>query len=101
MEAQSCIANDVICYNVAKVHLSESSLASQGAYLRTPSHDIRRSSFDLTAGPIALEPGCWVAAQAFIGPGVRIALHSLVGARAVVTKDVPANKVVVGNRQLS
>ena len=41
--------------------------------------------------------GGWVAADAFIGPGVTIGQAAVVGARAVVVKDVPAFAIMVGN----
>ena len=39
----------------------------------------------------------WLGAGAIILPGVTIGNNSIVGAGSVVTKDVPANVIVVGN----
>jgi galactoside O-acetyltransferase len=39
----------------------------------------------------------WLGAGAIILPGVTIGDNSIVGAGSVVTKDVPANVIVVGN----
>ncbi|WP_327196102.1 CatB-related O-acetyltransferase [Olsenella phocaeensis] len=39
----------------------------------------------------------WIGRQATIMPGVRIGDGAIIGARAVVAKDVPAYAVVVGN----
>ena len=39
----------------------------------------------------------WVAAEAFIGPGVTVGEGAVVGARAAVFKDVEAWTVVGGN----
>jgi putative colanic acid biosynthesis acetyltransferase WcaF len=39
----------------------------------------------------------WIAAEAFVGPGVSVGDNSVVGARAVVVKDVPPNVVFAGN----
>ena len=47
--------------------------------------------------PTMLEDGCSIGAGAVILPGIRIGKHSIVGAGAVVTKDVPDGVVVVGN----
>ena len=39
----------------------------------------------------------WVAADAFVGPGVTVGEGAVVGARAVLVRDCPEWKVVVGN----
>jgi acetyltransferase-like isoleucine patch superfamily enzyme len=44
-----------------------------------------------------LEEGCMIGANSTLLPGVRIGKHALIGAGSVVTKDVPAGAVVVGN----
>lgn len=46
---------------------------------------------------ITLKKGCSIGANATILPGITIGENAMVGAGAVVTKDVPANTVVVGN----
>ncbi|WP_151725852.1 WxcM-like domain-containing protein [Acinetobacter radioresistens] len=44
-----------------------------------------------------VEIGASIGANATILPGIRIGQNALIGAGAVVTKDVPANAIVVGN----
>lgn len=46
---------------------------------------------------IHIGSGASIGANATILPGVRIGKHSMIGAGAVVTKDVPPNAVVAGN----
>lgn len=46
---------------------------------------------------ITLKKGCSIGANATILPGITVGENAMVGAGAVVTKDVPANTVVVGN----
>lgn len=46
---------------------------------------------------VVVEDNVWVGHGAFIGPGVRIGSGSIVAANSVVTKDVPANAVVMGS----
>ncbi len=46
---------------------------------------------------IVLEDGCSIGAGAVILPGVRIGKEAMVGAGAVVTRDVPRAATVVGN----
>lgn len=47
--------------------------------------------------PVHLEKNCWLGANVTILPGITVGENAIVGAGAVVTKDVPANTVVVGN----
>jgi acetyltransferase-like isoleucine patch superfamily enzyme len=47
--------------------------------------------------PVHLERNCWLGANVTILPGITVGENAIVGAGAVVTKDVPANTVVVGN----
>lgn len=48
-------------------------------------------------GPIEIGSDCWVGTEAMIFGGTTIGHGSIVGARAVVTKDVPPFAVVAGN----
>jgi len=45
---------------------------------------------------VILENDCWIGAGAIILPGVKIGQYSIVGAGAVVTKDVPPRTIVAG-----
>ena len=96
MREDSCLADDVDCYCVAPVVLGRHSTVSQYSYLCTASHDIRDPAMPLVAGPIELKEDAWVAADAFVGPGVTIGNGAVVAARATVMRDVPAWTVVAG-----
>jgi putative colanic acid biosynthesis acetyltransferase WcaF len=72
-------------------------VVSQYAFLCCASHDISSPIMDLTHRPITIGPQSWVAARAFVGPGVVVGEGAVVGACAVVMKDVPPWTVVAGN----
>jgi len=97
MRAFSCIASSADCYCVAPIDFGEYVTVSQYAYLCTASHDIRDAAMTLIAAPITLERRCWIAAGAFVGPGVRVGAGAVVAARATVVRDVAAWAVVAGN----
>lgn len=97
MEAYSCMASEVNCYNVATVKIGCNTIVSQGAYLCTASHDINSPKFPLITAPIILEDQVWVGAEAFISMGVTVSQGAVVGARAAVFKDVEPWTVVGGN----
>lgn len=47
--------------------------------------------------PVRIGKNCWIGAGALIMPGVTIGDNTVIGAGSVVTKDIPANVVAVGN----
>ena len=47
--------------------------------------------------PVHIGKNCWIGAGAIIMPGVTIGDNSVIGAGSVVTRDIPANVVAVGN----
>ncbi|MGD9212868.1 MAG: sugar O-acetyltransferase [Desulfobacteraceae bacterium] len=49
------------------------------------------------AKPITIGDDCWIGGSAVISPGVTIGERVIVGSGAVVTKDIPADTIVVGN----
>ena len=97
MEAESCLANETDCYNVAPVVLRRRAIVSQKAYLCTASHDVSGDDFALTGAPIEICEYGWVAAAAFVGPGVTVGAGAVVAACAVAVKDVPPGAIVAGN----
>lgn len=97
MEAYSCIASEVDCYNVAPICIGANTTISQNAYLCTASHDISDPLNHLVTQPIIIKDQAWIAAGAFVGMGVTIGQGAVVGARAAVFKDVEPWTVVGGN----
>ena len=47
--------------------------------------------------PIHIGKNCWLGAGVIVLPGVTIGDNSVIGAGSIVTKDIPANVVAVGN----
>lgn len=91
------IGRDTKLYALAPIAIEHDVLISQGAHLCAGSHDYRLANFPIAHAPIRIGTGTWIAAEAFIGPGVTIGAGAVIAARAVVAKDVPAASVVVGN----
>ena len=91
------IGDHCILYSLGKITLGRLVSVSQYAHLCAGTHDYTVRSFPLLPLPIRIGDGVWVAADAFIGPGVTVGDRSVVGARATVMKDVPADVVVAGN----
>lgn len=47
--------------------------------------------------PVHIGKNCWLGAGMIVLPGITIGDNSVIGAGSVVTKDIPANVVAVGN----
>lgn len=91
------LGDDVDCYNVAHVKLGAGAVASQRAYLCTASRDIDAPGKPLVTAPIVLADDAWVAAEAYVAPGVSVGEGGVAAARAVVTRDIAPWTVVAGN----
>ena len=50
-----------------------------------------------TGRPITIEDDCWIGGGAVLCPGVTVGRGTVIGAGSVVTKDIPAGVVAVGN----
>jgi putative colanic acid biosynthesis acetyltransferase WcaF len=94
MGEHSCLANDVDCYCVAPIHIGAYSTVSQYSYLCSASHDHREPGMPMIIAPIVIESRAWVAADVFVGPGVKIGKGSVIGARSTVLYDVEPGTVV-------
>lgn len=97
MDAFSCLAPSVDCYNTDLIRIGKNTIVSQKSYLCASSHDISDPYFSLITAPIIIEDQVWIAADSFIGMGVTIHQGAVVGARSCVFKDVAPWTVVGGN----
>ncbi len=84
-------------YALGEIVVGERSIIGDDVFLCTGSHDIYADDFHLTIKPIIIGSGVWIATGGTILPGVHIGAGAVVGAKAVVSRDVPAGAVVVGN----
>jgi putative colanic acid biosynthesis acetyltransferase WcaF len=97
MASRASLGPRANCYCIASVTLGERAIVSQGATLCTGTHDLTDHRFQLLARPITIGADAWIAAEAFLGPGVTVGQGAVLGARAVAFKDLEAWTVYVGN----
>lgn len=95
-QEEAGVANGAILYNQAMITLGKRSVISQGAHLCTGTHDYESPRFELYAKPISIGDHAWVAAECFIHPGITVGEGAVIGARSVVTKDMPPWMVCAG-----
>lgn len=78
------------------ITLEDNVMLAANVQLISNNHDVYDRQV-LTCKPVVIKEGAWIGAGATILPGVCVGKHAVVGACAVVTKDVPDYAVVVGN----
>ena len=87
----------VVLYNLGELTIGDNTVLSQDVYVCGGTHDYTDPRLPLVRTPITIGSHVWICAGAFIGPGVTVGDGSVVGARAVVVKDVAPWTVVAGN----
>ncbi len=94
---QSLIGPGAMIYNQTHITIGKRSIVSQRAHICTGTHDISDPNFQLVLRPVMIGDNCWVAAEAFVGPGVKIADGSVVGGRCAIFHDTEKYGVYRGN----
>ena len=90
----------LVALDVAAITIGDDVQIGPNVQLLTPTHPVepeaRRAKWE-AAEPIAIADNAWLGGGVIVLPGVSIGENTVVGAGAVVTRDLPANVVAVGN----
>ena len=90
------IADGVVVYNPAPMHLGSHCVVSQDAYLCGATHDIDDPAFPMVSAPITIGPYAWICARAVVCPGVNVGEGAVLGLAGVATHDLEAWTVYGG-----
>lgn len=93
----ACLGDGANLYTLGKIEIGPWAIIAQEAYLSTGTHDFGDLSVPLQTAPIKVGGHAFVAARAFIMPGVTIGERTVVGACSVVTRDLPGDVICAGN----
>jgi putative colanic acid biosynthesis acetyltransferase WcaF len=83
------IGVDAWLLNLEPIFIGSDVCISQKAFLCTGSHQADSPTFEYDNAPIHVKDGAWIAAQATVLRGVTIGKSAIVGASALIVKDVP------------
>ena len=90
----------LVALDVAQITIGQDVQIGPNVQLLTPTHpleaDLRRAKYE-AGKPIVISDNVWLGGGAIVLPGVTIGENSVIGAGAVVTRDVPPNVLAVGN----
>jgi putative colanic acid biosynthesis acetyltransferase WcaF len=84
-------------YALDKIKIGNFVSISQGVHINTASHDYRSPTFTLITKPVIIKDGAFIGTETYINFGITVNEMAVIGARSVVTKDIPANMVCVGH----
>lgn len=84
-------------YSLGEIEIAARSIVAQEAYLCSGTHDFSDPNIPLRVGEITVGEDAFIGARAFVMPGVTVGARAIVGACAVVTRDVAPSAVVAGN----
>jgi maltose O-acetyltransferase len=98
--ARTFVNYNLTALDVAAITIGEDCQIGPNVQLLTPTHPIdpepRRDKLE-AAKPIAIGDNVWLGGGVTVCPGVVIGENSVIGAGAVVTRDIPPNVVAAGN----
>ena len=82
------------------IYIGDSVMIGPNVTIATAGHpvdpELRRKVAQFNI-PVRIGNNVWIGAGAVILPGITIGENSVIGAGSIVTKDIPANVVAVGN----
>ncbi len=88
------------CVDDTHIYVGDYTMFGPNVTIATAGHpilpELRKEVYQYNM-PVHIGKCCWIGAGAIIMPGVTIGDNSVIGAGSVVTKDIPANVVAVGN----
>jgi len=82
------------------IYVGDATMFGPNVVVATGGHpilpELREKAYQYNAS-VKIGRNCWIGAGAILVPGVTIGDNTVIGAGSVVTKDIPANVVAVGN----
>lgn len=93
----SAIGEHAYIYNLGPIMIGNKTTISQRAHLCAGTHDYSDPALPLLKLPIIIADQAWICADAFVGPAITVGEGAIVGARAVVKRDVEPWTIVAGN----
>lgn len=97
MKAFAVLADGVQCYNMNMITIGENSIVSQRSFLCGGTHNYKLARHPLVTAPIVIGDDVWIAAEAFVAPGVTVPDGCVIGARAVVSGQLEPWTIYTGN----
>jgi len=90
------IAHQVIINCMGEISIGDGTRISQYSHIISGTHDYGSTDMRIVRRPIRIGKDVWIAADAFVGPGVTIGDRCLLAARSSAFRDLPPDHVCIG-----
>lgn len=99
-----------ILFGREAIYIGENSVISYGCVLGTSTDTLRgrymndaspESQRSIKISPITIGNNCFIGANCYIAPGVKVGDNTVIGAGSYISHSVPANKVVIPKQELT
>lgn len=84
-------------YNQGRIRIGANAVISQGAHIVASTHVVTDPLFQLVLRPVDIADRAWIAADAFVGPGVMVSEGAILGARGVAVSNLEPFTIYRGN----
>ena len=88
------------CVDDTHIYIGDHTMLGPNVTIATANHpmlpELREQAYQYNL-PVRIGKNCWFGAGVIVVPGVTIGDNTVIGAGSVVTKDIPANCLAVGN----
>jgi putative colanic acid biosynthesis acetyltransferase WcaF len=95
--AGSSVGENALIYNLGYVKIGSNTTVSQRVHVCAGTHDYRYLEMPLIREKITIGNNCWICADSFLCPGVKIGDFSIVAANSTVSKNILDWNVVAGS----
>ncbi len=90
----------LICVDDTHIYIGDYTMIGPNVTIATAGHpilpELREQVYQYNM-PVHIGRNCWIGAGAILMPGVTVGDNTVIGAGSVVTKNIPADVVAVGN----
>jgi maltose O-acetyltransferase len=98
--ARGFVNYGAVMLDVAEIRIGDDVQIATGVQLLTATHPleaaVRRAGWEY-GEPVTIGDGVWLGSGVIVCPGVRVGENAVIGAGSIVTRDIPANVLAVGN----
>ena len=94
IDRYAAIGHNLHLWSFGEVKIGQFCMIAAGVTISNGWHD--KSTFEPSSGLVDIGPGCWIGVNVTIVGNVHIGANSIVGAGALVNRDVPPNTIVAG-----